>query len=240
MPGEDPDADVRESESADPASTRTGGRRLLTLLVPGGVFLLSGASLVVYVLTGAPMALVLALLVVLGVGAVALTLRGEPERRRAWSVRVRVGVPVGLAATVLYDLSRWALVSLAGLHVSPFTAFPLFGQALVGEGVTGAVWGWGVAFHLLNGVAFGIAYTVWFGHRPVWAGIAFALGLEAFMLAIYPGWLDIRALQEFTQMSVLGHVVYGTALGFGARWLLRRSTARGAERSGSTSREAVR
>ena len=199
-----------------------GVRGLLPVLVPGGVFLASGASLVVYVLTGAPLALVLALLVVLGAGAVALTLRGDPVRRREWRRRVRVGIPVGLVATALYDVSRWALVSVTDMHVSPFKAFPLFGQALVGEADAGTLLGWGVAFHLLNGVAFGIAYTVWFGHRPPWVGVAFALGLEAFMLAIYPGWLDIRALAEFTQLSVFGHVVYGLALGVGARRLLAR------------------
>lgn len=74
-------------------------------------------------------------------------------------------------------------------------------------------------------MAFGCAYTVWFGHRRWPWGIAFALGLEAFMLAIYPGWLDLRTLQEFTTMSVLGHLVYGSVLGLGTSWLLRRRAA---------------
>lgn len=218
-----PTDDTPESADDTPEpSARSGVRRLLPVLVSGGVFLVSGASLVVYVLTGAPMALVLALLVVLGVLAVVVVMRREPARREEWWRRVRIGVPVGLVATVLYDLSRWALVSIADMHVSPFKAFPLFGQALIGEAGSNAVLGSGIAFHLLNGIAFGIAYTVWFGHRPVWVGVAFALGLEAFMLAIYPGWLDIRAMAEFTQLSVFGHVVYGLALGFGARTLLRR------------------
>lgn len=220
-PAEADGTDTRVQGVGGSAAPTTLGR-LLPVLVSGGVFLVSGASLVVYVLTGAPMALVLALLVVLGVGAVVLAMRGHPDRRREWVRRVRIGVPVGLVATVLYDLSRWALVSIADMHVSPFKAFPLFGQALIGDAGSDALLGSGIAFHLLNGVAFGIAYTVWFGHRPVWVGVLFALGLEAFMLAIYPGWLDIRALEEFTQMSVLGHVVYGLALGLGARWLLGR------------------
>lgn len=239
MPGETRDPAVEPHAAAAPGDAPSGRTPLLPAFVAGGVFLLSGASLVVYVLTGAPMALVLALLVVLGAGAVTLTMRGEPERRREWLTRVRVGVPVGLVATVLYDLSRWTLVSVAHLPVSPFTALPLFGQALVGPSAAGAVWGWGVAFHLLNGVAFGIAYTVWFGHRPAWAGIGFALGLEAFMLAIYPGWLDVRALREFTQMSVLGHLVYGTTLGLGARLLLRRRAARARSGAGPTTSGAA-
>jgi hypothetical protein len=75
-------------------------------------------------------------------------------------------------------------------------------------------------------VAFGCAYAVWFGHRPWWWGIGFALGLEACMLAIYPGWLDIRTLGEFTTMSVVGHLVYGTVLGLGTAALLRRGDRR--------------
>ncbi|WP_148234359.1 hypothetical protein [Cellulomonas flavigena] len=115
---------------------------------------------------------------------------------------------------------------LEGEHVSPFKAFPFFGQALLGEAGESLHLGAGIAFHLLNGIAFGIAYVVWFGRRPVWVGIAYALGLEAFMLALYPGWLDIKALEEFTQMSVLGHVVYGATLALTARWLLVRGDAR--------------
>ncbi|MGY4644482.1 DUF6789 family protein [Cellulomonas sp. URHB0016] len=197
-------------------------RTVLGLVVSGAVFLSSGAALVVYILTGAPLALVLALLVVGGGAVLAATLWGDPEARRRWLTRVRVGVPVGLVATLCYDLSRWALVEVAGFSASPFVAFPLFGQALIGSGDTAGRTLVGVGFHLLNGIAFGVAYTVWFGRRPFWAGIVFALGLEAFMLAIYPGWLDLRTLREFTQISLLGHIVYGSVLGLGANRLLRR------------------
>jgi hypothetical protein len=40
------------------------------------------------------------------------------------------------------------------------------------------------------------------------------MGLEAAMLAIYPGWLDLEAvMKEFVAVSVLGHIAYGTTLG---------------------------
>lgn len=225
------DQDVRDRDAPPPGAPRPGLRGRIGVLAGGAVFLASGASLVVYILTGAPMALVLGLLVVLGAVVVALTVWGDPERRRRWLVRVRIGIPVGIVATICYDLSRWVLVEVAGFSASPFVAFPLFGQALVGDGGSGPLTALGVGFHLLNGVAFGVAYTVWFGHRPFWVGILFALGLEAFMLAIYPGWLDLRTLEEFTQMSMLGHVAYGTALGLLARGLLRRHERRTGERA---------
>ena len=44
--------------------------------------------------------------------------------------------------------------------------------------------------------------------------------LELLMVSVYPGWLDMRALDEFLQVSVLGHIVYGAVLGYSARWLL--------------------
>lgn len=198
----------------------------LGLIVSGAVFLISGASLVTYIYTGLPLPLVLAVLV-LAAGAVAAALvLPDAALRQRWRQRLAVGVPVGLLATGAYDLSRWLLVEVLGFHASPFAAFPLFGQALLmgrGDGSVELVAG--LAFHLLNGCAFGCAYAVWFGDRRWYWGIGFALGLEAFMLTIYPGWLDIRSIREFTTMSVLGHVAYGTVLGVGTGAALARRAA---------------
>lgn len=204
---------------------RTVDSTTAQVVASGAVFLASGVSLVVYILTGAPLALVLGVLVLVGAIVIAATVWADPVRRAAWLVRVRVGVVAGLVATACYDASRWLLVEVAGFAASPFAAFPLFGQALAGDVGAGPRTVLGIGFHLLNGIAFGIAYTVWFGHRPFWVGIGFALVLEAFMLAIYPGWLDLRSIREFTQMSVLGHVVYGSVLGLLAHRGLTRAGA---------------
>jgi hypothetical protein len=47
------------------------------------------------------------------------------------------------------------------------------------------------------------------------------MGLEAAMLTVYPGWLDLEAvMEEFVTVSVFGHLAYGTALGIiSQRWL---------------------
>ena len=215
----------KDSRAANQTSTLTGPRAVLAsaplkVIASGGVFLTSGASLVVYILTGAPMALVLGLLVVLGAILIAATVWSDSQQRTLWLARVRVGIPAGLISTFCYDGSRYLLVQVAGFSASPFAAFPLFGQALIGDRGLDLRTVAGIGFHLLNGMAFGIAYTVWFGHLPFWWGIPFALVLEAFMLSLYPGWLDLRTVAEFTQMSLLGHIVYGTVLGFLAhRWL---------------------
>ena len=194
-----------------------------TALIGGAVFLVSGASLVLHILTGAPLWALLAGLVAGGCLLAARIVWFPAAGRAEWLANVRVGAGVGLVATGSYDLSRWLLVELTGIHLSPFKALPFFGDALLGglgsEPMRTMV---GIGFHLLNGVTFGIAYTVWFGRRSPWWGVPFAFGLEAFMLALYPGWLDVRSIQELTQVSVFGHVVYGLTLGWGSALLLRR------------------
>jgi len=62
-------------------------------------------------------------------------------------------------------------------------------------------------------VCFAIGYAMLAAPRGVWAGIAFALVLEAFMLTFYPGWLNVEAIGEFFSMTILGHVAYGATLG---------------------------
>jgi len=231
-------ANLMAPEASDQTTDRTspGSPTRLQVAASGAVFLASGASLVGYILTGAPMALVLGVLVLLGAMVVGATFWGQTERRRQWLTCVQVGIPAGLIATFCYDGSRYLLVQVAGFTASPFAAFPLFGQALIGSGAgVGPRTLIGVGFHLLNGIAFGVAYTVWFGKRPFYVGIPFALVLEAFMLALYPGWMDMRTIAEFTQMSLVGHIVYGAVLGFLAHRWLRRATAR---RGGDSGRMA--
>jgi hypothetical protein len=214
---------MREAPVAGPTDERRAA------VIGGAVFLVSGASLVVHILTGAPLWALLAALVTGGCVLVARFVWALPAARAEWVTRVKVGAAVGLVATGAYDLSRWLLVQLGGLHLSPFKALPFFGEALLGGLGDGTVrTAVGIGFHLLNGVTFGIAYTAWFGRRGPWWGVPFALGLEAFMLALYPGWLDVRSVQELTEVSLAGHVVYGLTLGFGTHRALARRPAVGA------------
>ena len=177
----------------------------------------SGAALVAHILTGSPLWLALVAIGFTASLTVVVLAAGEPTPLRqlsALGTLARRGIAVGLIGTAVYDSSRWVLAQVGGLQLSPFEAFPLFGQSLLGVGAQGPVVTMaGVAYHLLNGVAFGVSYVIWFGRRPWWWGIGFALGLEAFMLALYPGWLDPASVAELTQVSLVGHVAYGTTLG---------------------------
>jgi hypothetical protein len=189
------------------------------------LFLASGAALVVYIVSGISLRWTF---IGLGLGAAAvvvLALRRMPPRRRAFvRRRIAVGAVAGLAATLAYDAVRYGLVEFAGLQIRPFEAWRLFGLALTDTDLPpAAVFAAGTAFHLCNGVAFGIAYTLAFGQRGPIAGIIWALVLETFMVSLYPGWLGLKALDEFISVSVAGHLAYGGVLGYLARSLLRTS-----------------
>ena len=190
-----------------------------TRAVVGAVFLVTGAALVAHIVLGLP----LLAGTILGVGFAVVVLLVIRARGDLPTRVLRVGVVSGLVATLAYDLSRVALTVLADLPVNPFEAWRFFGAGLIGEAAPEQLqWVAGALFHVTNGVAFAVAYTVWFGTRgPLW-GIVYGLCLEGFMLGLYPGWLNITAYAPFLAVSLLGHVVYGFTLGTLSRKFLLR------------------
>jgi hypothetical protein len=134
---------------------------------------------------------------------------------------VVVGLLAGVAATLVYDISRLGVHAVGGFDTHPFKAFPLFGAALAPSASPAGQLVVGTAFHAVNGLGFGLAYTLLCGRCGVGAAIAFGLALEAAMVALYPSWLQLDGLGEFLTMSVLGHLGYGATLGWSAQRLLR-------------------
>lgn len=202
--------------------------RSKSIIIFAALFLASGAALVVYILSGISLlfAFGVALFLVISVGAVVW--RKASLGQRAYIGRaVKVGIAAGVLATVAYDLSRFALIKITGIEFWPFDIFGIFGEALFGSSAHGL---WvptaGFLYHLTNGVGFAIAYTIFLGPRAhIFTGIVWALMLEALMLTFYPGWLDIRAINEFLQVSIVGHLIYGIVLGYIAGVLFRRKPA---------------
>ena len=146
----------------------------------------------------------------------------RPAQRAELATRVRVGLVGGAIATVLYDLARFGLVSLVQWSLKPWAAIPLFGAAFIGpHHSTAALYTVGLIYHLcLNGVGFGVAYTI-IARRPhPLSGLLWAYGLEAAMALLYPSFLIIKQYGEFLTMSVVGHTVYGLVLGWYARRML--------------------
>jgi len=193
-------------------------RRLLIAALP----LLSGAGLLLHIHLGGPLLL---MLVIAGVPlslAAWLAWRGcgvgvQARLRR----RARVGAWAGLCATAAYDAVRWLMLRIFDFQFQPFDVFPIFGRLLLGPQAAAApACVAGVLFHVCNGVGFAVAYTLLFARRGCWAGMAWALALEAIMLLVYPSWLHIRALGEFRAVSLVGHFTYGGVLGtLAALWL---------------------
>ena len=199
---------------------RTARYWLLLAALP----LASGAALIVHVLTSISLgvALVGAGIIVTGVGT--LTWMCLPSMARTEIVqRAKVGLIAGFLATIAYDVSRWLIVTLFHDTFAPFDVFPIFGHAIAGTNLSPTVATTiGILYHYTNGILFAVAYAILLAPRGWWAGILWALGLEALMLTIYPGWLHPAPFQEFVNVSVLGHVAYGSVLGIVSRQLLAR------------------
>lgn len=191
--------------------------------VEGGVFMATGVALLAHILFDVP--LWLSAVSAVGVAGAVLAVRAR-RHPLGWDV-VRVGAMSAAAALVAYDVSRLAVTTLLDFDVTPFAAFPHFGAGLIGKSApTAGRWVAGTAFHVVNAITFGIAYTVLAGgqataRRGVAFGVLFGLGLEAVMLGFYPAWLQIPNLREFVSMSVVGHLAYGSTLGLLAQRGLR-------------------
>jgi hypothetical protein len=194
-------------------------------LVCGAAFLATGVGLLAYIASG--ISLLFTAAAAAGVAAFAviwIDRRLDEERRRTLRRHIYVGVWAGLLATVAYDTSRFVLIEVTGIRFWPFDIFRVFGEALFGAAFGDRVTRiGGFLYHVTNGIGFGVAYTVWWGRRGVLAGVLFAMGLELCMVIVYPGWLQMKAIGEFLQVSVIGHVVYGGVLGWSARRALSRA-----------------
>lgn len=143
---------------------------------------------------------------------------------------IAAGIGVGLSATLIYDLTKMLLSRLDPSSFYPFHVIAIFGAPSVGSDADPAlIAAAGMAFHLVNGTSFGVAYLFLFARdgrttfrRALPTGVAWGLFLETFQLTLYPGWLEIRLYQEFATTSALSHIVYGATLGLLGRFVLRR------------------
>lgn len=190
----------------------------------GAAGLATGAALLVFFLAGVALWLSLGATVALaGIAARWAWTRLAPAERPEVRRRASAGLVSGVAALASYDASRFLVVRLAGTAFWPFDTLMRFGELLVGSGAPQLlVFAAGTAYHVANGLGFALAYALVLGYRGWWAGVAWALALETLMVSFYPGWLGLRALEEFLAVSLLGHLAYGAVLGWSCRALLVR------------------
>lgn len=197
---------------------------LATRRVLGTAALFSGAALVAHILAGVSLRLALLFTALLLVTAIALVARRSRSEQRARLRRfAAAGVIAGVIATAAYDAAKFLLSRGTSSPYNPFEAIRAFGLLLAGPSASPtAIYTAGTAFHLLNGISFGVAFCLLFRRRGLLQGIAWGMFLEFFQLTLYPGWLDIRSYGEFVQISVMAHVVYGVMLSLVSKSVLRR------------------
>lgn len=185
--------------------------RTLLLVLP----LASGAGLLIFITSKVSLPLAILALGVIGAGCWLVACRFLVSSKRAeLRRRISYGVKAGAVATLGYDGARYGLVALLGFSFKPFHVIPLFGQLFLGvHAPVPATIAVGLAYHLVNGITFGVAYSLFFRRPGLLTGVLWGIGLELCMALLYPRWLRIVALSEFLQVSAFGHVIYGAILG---------------------------
>ena len=140
-------------------------------------------------------------------------------RLHAYSRSLLVGMSVGLLATLAYDAVRPALVLAMGGVYDPYRAQPIFGQLITGLAPTdprALAAGW--AYHTWNGLSFGMIYALVRPQGGWRTGLAWGLGLQVLMMAVYPRLLQARLDDPaFMATGLIGHSFWGVVLGLGVR-----------------------
>lgn len=126
--------------------------------------------------------------------------------------RLTAGLLAGAVGLLAYDLVRLASLA-AHLPLNPFRPIEVYGLLIMDRyqdtAVTKAV-GW--AFHIWNGLAFALMYTLSVGRgRLAWA-LAWSMTLEVAMLASYPSLFGIIRDWAFVTVTATGHTAYGIGL----------------------------
>lgn len=146
--------------------------------------------------------------------------RGHADRVRILGDRVLYGAMWGLIATLVYDVVRPLIVAVAGFHFNPYKAMPIFGSLITGrprDDALAIAVGW--MYHFWNGIGFGVMFALVRPHGGWLAGLIWGIGLQLFMMAVYPEFLDAR-LDDlgFMVTGMLGHALWGVTLGWGLSW----------------------
>ena len=148
---------------------------------------------------------------------------------------VIIGVASGLIAAAAYDLFRLPFVfarawGIDGIvpPLNLYKVFPAFGAMILGEpkvqqdySLAAHLIGW--AYHLSNGITFGVMFVAALGEvtrsRRMWA-VVMATGLELGMLLTpYPTVFALPVTALFICATLAAHMIFGVAMGLSAHWL---------------------
>jgi hypothetical protein len=149
------------------------------------------------------------LLEVLGLAAIFIWLRAR--REESLSRLLVAGLWAGGFATLAYDVVR---VPISHSGVPVFKAISYFGTVLLGVNsptILSETLGW--AYHLSNGVSFGLMYAALVRKPRVYSAVIWGLMLEAAMLLTpYAEVFGYQRDAKFLVITIGAHTVYGLVL----------------------------
>lgn len=141
--------------------------------------------------------------------------------------RLAVGFLVGALGLLAYDAIRWAVQTILPLGFDAFFSIRAFGTLITGRSIDDPVSiaaGW--AYHVSNGLSFGVLYALIAGPARASYGLIWGLILEIAMLIVYPALFQPTSVGGFVIVSVVGHAAFGSVIGIGCRrWAI--TAARG-------------
>ncbi|HWX19130.1 MAG TPA: chromate resistance protein ChrB domain-containing protein [Candidatus Binatia bacterium] len=123
----------------------------------------------------------------------------------------------GLLATLLYDVVR---VPAVWVGMPVFKAISYFGTVMLNQAapsVSSEFAGW--AYHLSNGIGFGLMYALLIDRPEWWTAVLWGLTLEGLMLLTpYAEVFGYSVSGQFLAITISAHVVYGLTLWAGLRF----------------------
>lgn len=127
------------------------------------------------------------------------------------------GLWAGALATLAYDIVR---IPVAHSGIPVFKAISYFGTVLLGVQFPtplSETLGW--AYHLTNGVSFGLMYAALVSKPRLYSAVIWGLTLEAVMLMTpYAEVFGYRRDAKFFVITIGAHAVYGAVLFLALRW----------------------
>jgi hypothetical protein len=159
---------------------------------------------------------VIGLITLQGIGIVATLLSVKSIERKQLTQLLICGLWAGAIATLAYDIVR---IPVAYSGVPVFKAISYFGTVLVGvETPTPLSETAGWAYHLSNGVSFGLMYAALVKKPRVYSAVIWGLTLEAIMLLTpYAEVFGYRRDAKFFAITIGAHAVYGLVLWLGLK-----------------------